>query len=177
MNAIDTALRRPLPGEFNEYYNTYISRVADGACWATLNDQVAQLESFFSTVTAEQAVTVHPPYTWTIKQVVGHLIDTERIFAERLHHFAFADFQPLPGMNQDEYVKHADYDSPKLEDLVAEMSFLRRANLLLIKRVRPEDFDRRGQASEYEVTVRALAWMLAGHVVYHMEIVRKRLGR
>ncbi|MFO0941841.1 MAG: DinB family protein [Pirellulales bacterium] len=177
MNSIEAALRRPNPDEFNEYYNTYISRVAEGRCLATLSNQVDELESFFRSITAEQAVTLHPPYTWTIKQVVGHLIDTERIFSERLHHFAFADFQPLPGMNQDDYIKNGDYERPALEELVAEMLLLRRANLLLIKRIKPEDFDRRGQASGYDVTVRALAWMLAGHVVYHMEIVRKRLGR
>ncbi len=177
MKSVEAALRRPNSDEFAEYYNTYISRVAEGQCWATLNEQVSELENFFSTVTPEQAATVHPPYKWTIKQAVGHLVDTERIFAERLHHFAFADFQPMPGMNQEDYTDNGDYETPTLPDLVAEMLLLRRANLLLIQRIRPEDFDRRGVASGFEVTVRALAWMLAGHVVYHMEIIRKRLGR
>jgi uncharacterized damage-inducible protein DinB len=126
-------------------------------------------------VTEQQSCVLHAPYTWTIKQVVGHLIDVERIFAERLHHISSNDLQPINGMNQDEYVANADYQSPTLASLVDELLFCRQANLLLVRRIKPSAWDNRGMASGHPVTARALVWMLVGHIMHHMKIVERRL--
>lgn len=168
--------RRPEPDEFFEYYLTYIGLVPDGQCLTLLKSQVEQLSEFFAGVSDDQASVLHAPYIWTIKQVVGHLIDVERIFAERLHHIAFNDLQPINGMNQDEYVADADYQSPTLAALVEELLFCRQANLLLVRRIKPTAWDNRGMASGQPVTARALVWMLVGHIMHHMKIVEQRLA-
>lgn len=167
--------RRPDPNEYFEYYETYIGLVPNGQCLALLESQVAQLRDFFATVSESQSLALHEPYTWTIRQVVGHLIDAERIFAERLHHFAFNDLQPMNGMKQDEYVANGDYQTPELKTLVAELLLCRQANTLLVQRIKPSAWDNRGLASGYEVSVRALVWMLVGHIIHHMKIVERRI--
>jgi uncharacterized damage-inducible protein DinB len=166
---------RPGNDEFFEYYLTYIGLVPDGQCSALLESQVGQLREFFANVSEIQSSVVHHPYTWTIKQVVGHLIDAERIFAERLHHFAFNDLQPMNGMDQDQYVANADYSTPTLQALVDELLFCRQANLLLVRRIKPAAWNNRGMASGYAVTARALVWMLVGHIMHHMRIIQRRL--
>ncbi len=85
--ATDQVCQRPAADEYNEYYDTYISKVPDGNILDQLSHQISEIESVYRSVSAEVAEQVHAPYTWTIKQVVGHLIDTERIFADRLHRF------------------------------------------------------------------------------------------
>lgn len=169
--------RRPSKDEYSDYYETYIGKVPDGDCFSQLESQIGELESFFASVTEAQASTLHPPYTWTIKQVVGHLIDAERIFADRLHRFSCGDPQPQPGMEQDPYVANQDYESPSLKVLLDELLYCRKANLLLIRRLKPSAWDNRGIASGNPFTVRALIWILIGHIRHHMEIVKRRLSR
>lgn len=167
----------PQRDEYFEYYAKYVDRVPEGDIRVLLDEQVRTLRELFDGVSETTASIVHPPSTWTLKQVVGHLIDAERIFAERLHHFAMGDLQPLPGMNQEEYVAHADYETPSLATLVDELVLLRQANALLLRRLKPTDLAARGEASGHPVTVRALAWMLVGHIEHHLTIVRRRLDR
>ena len=176
MNPSINPSERPAADEYFEYYNTYISLVPDGQCMTLLDSQIDFLRQYFSNVSDEAASVTHPPYTWTIKQVVGHLIDTERIFAERLHHFAFGDLKPLPGMDQNVYVENCDFQDTKLADLVDEMILCRRANILMIKRISANAWSNRGVASDHLVSARALLWMLVGHVIHHMTIVQKRLS-
>ncbi len=168
---------RPRRDEYFEYYAKYVDRVPEGEIRELAAGQIDSLRHTFDGVSEKTAAIVHPPSTWTLKQVVGHLIDAERIFAERLHHFAMGDLQPLPGMNQEEYVAHADYETPSFAALVDELVLLRQANVLLLSRLRAADLSACGEASGHPVTVRALAWMLVGHVEHHLAIVRERLAR
>lgn len=167
---------RPQPDEYSTFYQTYIGMVPDGWCLSLLESQVDQLRVFFARVTEQQASISHPPYTWTIKQVIGHMIDTERVFAERLHHFACNHLQPINGIDQDEFVRNADYLTPSLHSLVNEFTFCRQANNLLVRRVKPTAWLNRGLASGHSVSARALVWMMVGHVMYHMRIVEQRLA-
>lgn len=173
----ETAMRPPHPDEYFEYYRGYIQLVPAGGLWDLLAQQVDEVPALFAGVSDSAASVPHPPYTWTLKQVVGHLIDAERIFANRLHRFAAGDFQALPGMEQDPYIAHQDFESPPLIDLIDELVHCRQANLLLIRRTKPQAWDYRGVASGHPITVRALAYILAGHIRHHLQIVRKRLGR
>lgn len=168
--------QRPAPNEYAAYYETYISLVQEN-CIEMFSYQVTELTEFFDTVTDEQASTIHAPYSWTIKQVLGHVIDTERVFAARLHHIAAGDTQPLPNMDQALYASGFDFDLTSVEHLVEEFKHCRLANTLLVRRVLPSSWDNRAMAAGNSVSARALAWMLLGHVVYHMRIVRARLGR
>ena len=168
---------RPTQDEYFSYYDTYVSKVPDGNIIQRLEDQLSEVRSLLDAVPEEEAEKIHPPYTWTIKQVTGHLIDTERIFADRLHRFAMGEQQEQPGMDQDIYIASADYHSVALPALMEELLHCRQANLLLLKRLTPEAWSRHGIASGHPVTVRALAWMLAGHIIHHLRIVQKRLGK
>ncbi|MDP1562635.1 MAG: DinB family protein [Pirellulaceae bacterium] len=168
-------LRTPAPDESFEYYHNYIRHVPPGDILDLAKQQIDELRSVFDTVSVSESMKLHAPYTWTLKQVVGHLIDAERIFADRLHRFAAADLQPIPGMDQNDYVNNFDYDSPSLANLVDELVFCRQSNVLLLRRLKPSAWDQRGVASGHSVSVRALAYILVGHIEYHMQIVRQRL--
>jgi len=168
--------RRPEPHEAADFYWTYIRLVPSGDIIEISRQQVPLLQTLLADIPEADAMRLHPPYTWTIKQVVGHLIDTERVFASRLHRFACGDLQPLPSMQHDTYVANNDYVTPALPDLVAELIHCRQANTLLLKRIEPHAWDHRGVASGWEVSVRALAYMMVGHIVYHAQIIRQRLG-
>jgi len=169
-------MKAPQPDEFFHFYKTYINLVPSGDLFRFAEQQIVELRKLSSTVTEEVALRIHTPYTWTIKQVVGHMIDTERIFANRLHRFACGDLQPLPGMDQEPYVANCDYETPSIESLVEELCCLRLANVCLMKRLRPDQWNHRGVASGHPVTVRALGFMMVGHVTYHLQIIEKRLS-
>jgi uncharacterized damage-inducible protein DinB len=178
MNASANELnRRPGEEEYFEYYGAYIALVPDADCLKLLESQIAELREFFADLSDSDAETVHAPYTWTIKQVVGHLIDTERVFADRLHRISSGESQPQPAFDQNPYVDNQDYHSPSLKSLVDELIYCRQANLLMVRRVRPEAWNRRGVASGHSISVRALAWILIGHIIHHLAILRKRLNK
>jgi DinB superfamily len=167
---------RPTTDEYFEYYATYINQVPDGDILQLAERQVSEMREFLGGISEAESMVVHPPYTWTIKQVVGHMIDAERIFADRLHRISSGDPQPQPGMDQDPYVANHDYEEPTLQVLLEELLLCRQANLLLIRRLKPTAWDVRGVASGYTFTVRALVWILVGHITHHLKIVRKRIG-
>lgn len=167
---------RPLPDEYAPFYGTYVDLVPDGKCLHLLRTQIADLRQLLQVVEEPAASVCHPPYTWTLKQVVGHLIDTERIFADRLHRFATGEQQAQPGMDQDAYVAGMDYERPTLAGLLDELEHLRKANILLIDRLSSEAWNRCGIASGHSVSVRALVWMLVGHIIHHSQIIHQRLG-
>lgn len=166
----------PALDEYFEFYAGYVSQVPEGNLVSLAEAQITEMGDFFQNVAESQAVVLHAPYTWTIKQVVGHLIDTDRVFADRMHRFASADFQPLNGMDQNLYVENHDYKTPSLASLVEELLLGRRANVLLLRRIQPAAWDRRGVASDHTITVRALAYIQVGHITYHLKILKKRLG-
>ena len=169
-------LRTPDPGESFEYYHRYIRNVPSGNILDLARGQVEELRAVFDRVSECEATKLHQPFTWTLKQVVGHLIDAERIFVDRLHRFAAGDVQPIPGMDQNDYVNSFDYDSPSLGELVDELTLCRQANVLLLNRLKVSAWDQGGVASGHAVTVRALAYILVGHIEYHLKIVKRRLS-
>ena len=164
------------PSEYAEYYNTYISLVGDNDIVAQMEDQVRDLGTISEQISEEEASIIHAPYTWTIKQVVGHLIDAEHVFSYRALRFASGDFQPLVGMDQNPWVANSDYDSPSFKDLMDELAHLRMANILLFRRIKPEAWDHRGLADNKEITVRALAFCMVGHITHHLNIIKKRVA-
>ena len=175
MNGTSNWTERPASSEYFEFYANYISQVPDGNLFAIAEAQIDELRTFFENVSEHQSTVLHAPYTWTIKQVVGLMIDTDRVFADRMHKFASADFQPLNSMDQNAYVQNQDFVSPTLSVLVQELLLCRQSNVMLLKRLSPEAWSRSGIASDHPVTVRALAFMQVGHITYHLKILRKRL--
>jgi hypothetical protein len=167
-------ITRPEPTEYAPYYDKYISRVADGNIIATLASQIDNTVALLHGLSDAQAGFRYAPEKWSIKEVVGHLIDSERIFGYRALRFARNDKTPLSGFEQNDYVEAAAFDDQSLGDLASEFEHVRRANLHLLRGLTGEAWGRRGDANGNAVSVRALAYIIAGHELHHMEIIRTK---
>ena len=171
---IGSNVERPDATEYVPYYERYISLVSDGDILITLSRQLDESLALLGSISEEQANHRYAPDKWSIKELVGHVIDTERIFAYRALRFARNDRTPLPGYDQDDYIRGASFDDYSLADLASEFEHVRRANLSLFKHLDEDAWKRRGRANESEVSVRALAFIIAGHELHHMAILRNR---
>src|SRR5205085_154662 len=148
------------------YYGKYISLVADGDILAALNQQLDETLSLLGSISESQANFRYAPDKWSIKELVGHVIDAERIFSYRALRFARNDQTPIEGFEQDDYIRNASFDDYTLNDLASEFAHVRRASLSLFKHLDEEAWQRRGTASESEVSVRALAYIIAGFAAW-----------
>ena len=172
-----TAPVRPEANEYAPYYERYVSLVPDADLVETLERQGAETVALLRGLSEEQGAHRYEPGKWSVKQLVGHVCDGERIFSYRALAFARGDSQPLPGMEQDEWMAGVDFDARTLADLADEFEALRRSTVLLFRHLSPEAWARRGTASDNEVSVRALAYILAGHEAHHIRILRERYLR
>lgn len=170
-NIADT---RPGADEYAPYYSKYVARVPDGNVLATLEEQLESTLAVLRNISEEKANSRYAEGKWSIKELVGHMADTERIFGYRLLRFARNDQTPLPGFEQDDYVANARFDKCRLSDLVEELEHVRKSNLALLRNLDAEAWQRRGDANGQQVSVRALAHIIAGHEAHHMEILRTR---
>lgn len=169
-----TEISRPDPSEYLPYYERYIAQLPQGDIVTILGQEIETTLSLLKSLTPAQADSRYAPDKWSIKEVVGHVIDTERIFAYRALRFARNDRTPLPGYEQDDYIQPAQFGRRELSDLAAELEHVRRANLFLFRNLDDAAWERRGTANGAEVSVRALAHIIAGHEIHHREIVRTR---
>jgi hypothetical protein len=170
----EMASNYPEATEYAPYYERYVSLVPRGGIVATLAEQLDSTLALLGGIEASKAGYRYAPDKWSIKELAGHVIDGERIFAYRALRFARNDRTELPGFEQDDYVRHAGFDARSLDDIVREFEFVRRANLLMLKNLDAAAWQRRGIASGAEVSVLALAYIMAGHERHHMEILRTR---
>jgi hypothetical protein len=168
---------RPEPAEYSPANGTYIALVPEADILAVLEGQLEEMLALLHGVTEEQGNTRHPPYTWSVKEVIGHITDAERVFGYRALCFARQDPTPLPGFDENAYVQSAGFDAYRLRDLVAEFEFLRRSHLCFFRGLPSAAWQRRGVANGNPVSVRALAYILAGHARHHGTILRQRLQR
>ncbi|HEX9000196.1 MAG TPA: DinB family protein [Blastocatellia bacterium] len=164
----------PAKDEYAPYYEKYTSLVPEGDIVAALEQQPAATLALLRSLSEEQGNHRYAPEKWSIKELVGHVIDTERIFAYRALRIARGDTTPLPGFEQDGYITNGNFDARRLSDLAAEFETVRQSTLFLLRHLSDEAWARRGVASENEVTVRALAHIIAGHELHHLEILRSR---
>ena len=167
--------KRPAADEFAEYYANYIDRVQNGDIVEILDTQISDFDSLLSGINESTALKIHQPYTWTIKQVVGHIIDVERVFSYRALRWASGDVRPIVGMEQNEWVDNTDWTSPTLNSLNQEFTFCRRANVSMFRRLNEKSWDGRGEADGNVMSARAAAYCMAGHVIHHSEIIRSRI--
>lgn len=166
----------PGPDEHAPYYGKYIALVSEANVLAVLESQLGEMVSLFGAIPEPQAGVLHAPYTWTIRQVLGHVSDGERVFAYRALRIARGDATPLPGFDENQYALAAEFKSLPLRTLTEEFESVRRATLSLFRNLSDEAWLRRGTANGQPVSVRALAYIMAGHARHHMAIVRKRLA-
>ncbi len=168
-------INSPTPDEYADFYSDYIQRaVAKGDVIAALPQQIADIRSALGKLTDKQARFRNGPEEWSIKEIVSHLIDTERVFSYRLLRISRNDKTPLPGFEQEDYVREAGADELAFDDLLNEFEFLRRANMLAIKNISEEAAARVGSASGAAVSARALIHMLVGHVEHHMASLQEK---
>lgn len=160
--------------EYAPHYDKYISLVGTGDILTSLSRQLDETLVLLGGISEDTANHRYAPDKWSIKELVGHMIDTERIFAYRALRFARNDQTPLSGFEQDDYVRGGSFDDYALADLASEFEHVRRANLSLFKHLGAEAWKRTGTANNDEVSVRALAYIMAGHELHHMEILRTR---
>ena len=166
----------PLPTDYAAYYARYVALVPEADILPVLVSEAASTAAFLAGIPPGAEQVCHPPYTWTIRQVVGHLTDTERVFAYRALWFARAGVGPLPSFDDTLFAAQAPHARVPLAELTDEYRHLRAANVHLLGQLDAAVWERRGVASDAEITVRALAYCLVGHERHHMGIVRRRLG-
>lgn len=167
-------MNRPEKNEYAPYYETYVSLVDETDVVAALRDQLTETQNLFAKISEEKAARAYAEGKWTIKELVGHLIDGEKIFAYRALRIARADETPMEGFEQDGYIENANFNDCRLADLTEEFFLLRRANLLFFKNLTDEMWTRRGTASGAAVSVRAIGYIMIGHVRHHVNILRTR---
>jgi hypothetical protein len=167
---------RPETSEYLPYYHRYVSLVPDGDILTTLERQLDSIAGMLNGVPEANAGYRYQPEKWSVRELIGHVCDTERVFAYRALRFGRHDSTSLPGFEQDDYVRGAQFDAIPLESLSGELHSVRKSTILLFRHFPSEAWTRRGIASGGEVSVRALAWMIAGHAMYHEEILRSRYG-
>jgi uncharacterized damage-inducible protein DinB len=165
---------RPAVGEFLPYYGTYIDRVPDGDIVDTIGRQIVDTLALIKSIPEASGDKRYAPEKWSIREVVGHVIDAERIFTYRALRFARADATPVPGFDENSYVKNAPFAKVSLASLADELDHVRRATVHFFANLDDDAFGRRGAANGAEITVRALAFILAGHESHHMNVLRTR---
>ncbi len=167
-------LTPPTNEEYAPFYSDYIQRaISRNDVIAALPLQIDEVKSALGHLTDQQARFKFGPLEWSIKEVVGHLIDVERIFSYRLLRISRNDQTPLPGFEQEDYVREAGFDNSSFSDLLSEFELLRRANILAIKNMSDESASRLGTASGATISARALIYMMVGHVEHHMASLRE----
>lgn len=164
----------PAPSEYAPYYQKYVSLVPAGDVVETLRRQSADTLALLGAISEERAGTRYEPGKWSVKELVGHLLDSERVFTYRALRFARGDRTPLPGFDQDPYVRAGNFDARTLADLAAEFEQVRAATVSLLRSLDEEAWGRRGTANDNEVSVRALAYIVAGHEAHHVNILRTK---
>ncbi|MGA8541122.1 MAG: DinB family protein [Terriglobales bacterium] len=172
-----SAYLRPQSGEAAPYYDRYISLVPGADVLAALDDQRRQTLLFLSGRTEADGDLRYAPDKWTLKEVVGHLNDTERIMAYRALRIARGDQTPIEGYEQDDYVRNSPFARRPLADLIEDYIAVRRATISLFRNLDEPAWTRRGVANKNEVTVRALAYIIAGHELHHRRILEEKYLR
>lgn len=170
-------LSRPDSSEYAPFYNNYISLVPDGSLTDFLANQVDHYWDSLNTVPETIAEAAPAPGKWSLKQALGHVCDTERIMAYRILRFARGDSQELRGFEQDDYVREAGSNARPLVELLDEFEDVRMATIDLLSSLSEDSEKRSGVANGNKVTVRALAYVIAGHAQHHLELLKNQLAK
>jgi uncharacterized damage-inducible protein DinB len=165
---------RPQPGEYAAYYEKYVSLVAGTDIVPILEAQRLQMIQLCAAHTERDGNFRYAADKWTVKEVLGHVTDSERIFAYRALRIARGDQTPLSGFEQDDYVRAGGFAERSLADLAEEFSHVRSATVALFRPLGHDAWARRGMANKNEVSARALAFIIAGHELHHRAILTER---
>ncbi len=165
---------RPDATEYAPFYGTYIGKVPEGDLLQLLDEQRRATQVLLAGIPEARALHRYAPGKWSVKEVVGHLMDSERVFCYRALRFARGDQTPLSGFDENVYVPAGKFDPRPVADVAAELDAVRRATIALFHGFDAAALARRGTANGKEVSVRALAYIIAGHERHHVAILRER---
>ncbi len=165
---------RPETSEYASFYAGYVEQVPENDVLRVLNGQVAELEKLVGSLSDERGGYAYAEGKWTIKQLIAHMSDAERVFGYRAFRIAHGDPTPLASFDQDTFVANGRANERTVTDLVAEFRAVRESNMLVLDRLNDEEWMRIGRASDAAVSVRALAFVMAGHFRHHLAILRER---
>jgi len=168
------SVARPEPGEYAPYYDRYISLIPGTEILATLESQRRQMMLLLSGRDEADGDFRYAPDKWSAKQVLGHVCDTERIFAYRALRIARGDRTPIEGFEQDDYVRNGPFHQLPISEVIEDYIAVRRATLTLLRNLDEPAWTRRGIANKNEVSVRALAYIIAGHELHHRRILEEK---
>lgn len=174
MNSL--SISRPAPDEADPFYHGYILKVPDEDIGSQLGTQLEEVQRLFAPVSEPSAAFRYAEGKWSVKEVLGHLSDVERILTYRLLRISRGDSTPLPGFDEDAYVPAGGFDVRTLPALLAEFRAVRLSTMALIDGLPQECWTRRGVANGKPVSARALAYIIVGHVAHHLGVLRERYG-
>jgi len=167
-------MKRPEATEYADFYAGYVSKVPGSDVLGVLESQRLQMLQLFAGRSERDGSFRYAPGKWSVKEVLGHITDAERIFTYRALRIARGDQTPLPGFEQDDFVKNGGFTERTLANLADEFGMVRNASIALFRSLQEAAWPRRGVASQKEVTVRALAYITAGHQIHHRLILEER---
>ncbi len=165
-------MNQPQTQEYPEWAKNYISLV-EGDVVDLLTAQATDFPNFINNL-IEKGDYAYAPGKWTVKELIGHIIDTERILTYRLLCIARGEKASLPGFEEDDYVANAHFKDRSLFSLSEEFALMRKSHLYLINSLSNEELDRIGNANNKEISVRALVYILAGHIIHHVKVIKER---
>ena len=166
--------QRPQPTEHVPYYSRYISLVPDGDVIEALSGQIGETLALLAGLSPEKSQHRYAEGKWSVRQVVGHVADTERVFGFRALAFARGDQNELPGFDENAYAAASPAAGRPLAEVLEDLTAVRRATISLLRSLEPEAWSRSGLANGSPVSVRALAWIIAGHERHHRQVLRER---
>jgi len=164
----------PASSEYVHYYSTYVGLVEKANIITILNSQMHELYTLINSVPGDKAYLAYEPGKWTLKEVFGHMIESERVFCYRAFSISRGEKQPLPGMEQDEYMEGNNYNSRTLANLSNEYLAVRVSTIHLLSSMTKEMISKKGNASGFDFTVRALAFIIAGHERHHINVIKEK---
>ena len=168
--------QRPAASEHNPYYAAYISQVPDGDLFASMESQARETVRLLRGIDEQKSQYRYAPDKWTIREVVGHVIDAERVFGYRALTFARADATALPSFDENAWAKESAAGERPMKDLIAEFEAVRAGTLAMFRGFTEDEFARSGIASKNPISVRALAYIIAGHERHHVKLLKERYG-
>ncbi|MCR9244344.1 MAG: DinB family protein [bacterium] len=169
-------MQRPASSEYGTMFQAYVDRVPDGDVLARLRSQAEESEAMFSALTEEQGDHAYAEGKWSVKRLLQHLVDAERMFCYRAMCVARGDTNDLPGFDENAYAEQDGSDSRPLTDVLAEFLAVRAATIALFEGFDGTAWTRSGTANGASITVRALPWLIAGHELHHVAILHERYG-
>ncbi|MGB0861485.1 MAG: DinB family protein [Saprospiraceae bacterium] len=165
---------RPNANEYAPYYHTYIGKVPEGKLIQLLSTQIENTLTTFARISEEKGAYRYAEGKWSIKEVLGHIIDTERIMVFRALAIGRGDKTPIPGFEQDDYVATSNADARTIAEMVEELKLVRQSTIALFQSFTDEMMQELGTASGLPVSTRALAYIIVGHELHHLGILKER---